>query len=246
MRMLSALMTGNPILARVGASIKQLRNRLGISQEELAERADLHRTYIAGIERGRRNITLKSMEKLANALQVSLEVLLGCREESGGAVGAGSAGLVDVLLVEDSPDDEALTLQAFAEVHFANRVSVVRTGAEALEYLFCTGKYLTRGSELQPHVVLLDLNLPKIGGLEVLRRLKAERKTRDIPVIVLTASSKSADVRESRRLGAATYIVKPVDFGNFTHATAQFNSLKWGLMTEYDAGRSVVRRGQSK
>lgn len=226
------LMSGTALLTIFGTSIRSFRKRLGISQEELAGRADLHRTYIAGIERGGRNLTLKSMERLASALQVSLEELIreGAVPSQQVAEERGRhADLVDLLLVEDSQDDIALTLEAFKEFKFANEVNVVRDGAEAFDYLWRAGRYASRGGKLLPDVVLLDLHLPKMGGREVLRRLKANELTRRIPVVVLTVSDDQGDITECQRLGAATYIVKPVNFQNFSRATPQLQ-LHWALV----------------
>jgi CheY-like chemotaxis protein len=200
----------------------------------LAERADLHRTYIAGIERGGRNITLKSIEKLAKALEVSIAHLLspanGTATESGSSHGTRLPGkFVDILLVEDSPDDVEMTLEAFREAGIANRIHVVSDGARALEYLFAAKPNGRSRTQQQPQVILLDLHLPKVSGLEVLRRLKRDPRTRTIPVIVLTVSQKSEDIIESRRLGAEAYIVKPVAFRNLSEVTPQL-SLQWALV----------------
>ena len=221
------------IAAEFGAAVRNQRFRLGLSQEELAERADLHRTYIAGIEGGGRNITLKNIAKLAKALEVSTAALLATdtdnlTQRGGRSQNFGTGRIVDILLVEDNADDVELTLQAFREMRIANRVQVVADGEMALNYLFCTGAYADRAGEDPPQVILLDLQLPKISGLEVLRRIKRDSRTRNIPVIVLTASQKSQDIAESRRLGAQTYIVKPVDFYNFSQVTPQLR-LQWAL-----------------
>jgi CheY-like chemotaxis protein len=206
---------------------------MGISQEELAGRADLHRTYIAGIERGGRNVTLKSIEKLARALEVSTAELLSPNGKvdrvagSGGA--AGDSRLNEILLVEDDVDDIELTLSAFAQAGIANPVHVVRDGGAALDYLFRTGKYARRPEGQQPPVILLDLTIPKVNGLEVLRRIKRDPQTRRIPVIVLTGSSKSRDISDCHRLGVSAYIIKPVDFQNLAQITPQFR-LQWALL----------------
>jgi two-component system, response regulator len=120
-----------------------------------------------------------------------------------------------ILLVEDNPDDEMLALRALTRNKIANRVDVARDGAEAVEYLF--GSPESPPAEL-PQVVLLDLKLPKIDGLEVLRRIRADERTRLLPIVVLTSSSEEKDLIESYSLGANSYIVKPVDFGQFTEA----------------------------
>lgn len=221
------------IVSRFGASVRILRHRLGISQETLAERANLHRTYIAGIEGGMRNVTLKCVDKLARALQVSTATLfLHNGQLEGRARPAGDEALgarcVDILIVEDNRDDVALTLEAFKQARIDNSVQVVHDGKEALDFLFCEGPYAGRKQTDRPQLVLLDLNLPKVSGLEVLRRIKADRRTRGIPVIVLTVSQRDRDIAECQRLGAETYIVKPVDFVALGQATPQLN-LNWAL-----------------
>lgn len=227
-------MTSQSIIARFGASVRKLRFRLGISQEVLAERADLHRTYIADIERGARNVTLKSIDRLANALQVSTADLLLQTCQTGESAppkpGIPPPGqLAEILLVEDDPNDVNLTLKAFQKAKIANHIHVVRDGAEALEYVFRTGNYAQRVAHGPPSLVLLDLNLPKVSGMEVLARLKADPSTQRISVIVLTASRSSPDVQESRLLGADAYIVKPVDFHSFSRVTPQLRLL-WALL----------------
>jgi CheY-like chemotaxis protein len=146
----------------------------------------------------------------------------------------GNKQFVDILLVEDNTNDVELTLHAFERSRFANRVHVVKDGAEALDYVFCRGIHAGRHQEDHPQIILLDLNLPKIGGLEVLRRIKADEKARNIPVIVLTGSQNDLDISESRRLGAATYIVKPVDFHRLSQVTPQL-SLNWALLKPNEA-----------
>ena len=135
---------------------------------------------------------------------------------------------MDVLLVEDNPDDVELTLHAFQKARFANRVSVVNDGAAALDYIFCQGDYAQRNRDETPKVVLLDLDLPKVNGLEVLNRIKTDKRTRSIPVLILTVSDDNYDIAECRRLGADNYIVKPVDFHRLSQATPCLN-LQWGL-----------------
>lgn len=225
-------MSSPSIIARFGASVRKHRFNLGISQEALAERADLHRTYIADIERGARNVTLRSIDRLAKALEVSTADLFLHTSETAPPQPTGQpvpGDLAEILLVEDDSSDAELTLLAFRKARIANHVRVVRDGEEALEYLFGSGEQTARRIAGQPAVILLDLNLPKIGGLEVLARLKADPRTQKIPVIVLTASQRSPDIQESRRLGADAYIVKPVDFQNFSQVTPRL-SLPWALL----------------
>jgi len=123
-----------------------------------------------------------------------------------------------ILLVEDNPDDEALTLRAFKKNNILNEIIVCRDGAEALDFLFAQGKYADRADEPLPQLVLLDLKLPKLDGTEVLRRMRANERTKLLPVVVLTSSKEDRDVIESYQLGANSYVRKPVDFTEFLQA----------------------------
>ena len=134
-----------------------------------------------------------------------------------------------ILLVEDNPDDEELTVVALKKSHIANEVVVARDGEEALDYLFATGPH--EGSTFVPAVILLDLKLPKIDGLEVLRRLRAHERTRRIPVVILTSSKEQEDVVEGYSLGANSYVRKPVDFDQFLEASRQLG-LYWLVLNE--------------
>lgn len=137
----------------------------------------------------------------------------------------------NILLVEDNPDDEDLTLRALEQNRIKNAVVVARDGAEALDYLFGTGKYTGRDTNLLPQVVLLDLKLPKIDGLEVLRRLRADNRTKLLPVVILTSSNEEQDKLKGYSLGANSYVRKPVDFVQFTDAVKQLG-LFWLLLNE--------------
>ena len=134
-----------------------------------------------------------------------------------------------ILLVEDNPDDEALTLRALKKSHVMNEVVIARDGVEALDYLFATGAYAGRDESVMPHLVLLDLKLPKVDGLEVLRRMRADERTRLLPVVVLTTSNEQRDIIDSYSFGANSYIRKPVDFLQFTEAVQQLG-LYWLLL----------------
>jgi len=142
---------------------------------------------------------------------------------------ANSDGRVDILMVEDNANDEALTLHELGKYHLTNRVQVVRDGQEALEYVFCTGRYAMRDINDQPNVILLDIKLPYVDGLEVLRRIKQDQRTRTIPVVMLTSSREESDLIESYRLGVNSYIVKPVDFDQFKEA-ARSLGMYWLLL----------------
>lgn len=136
-----------------------------------------------------------------------------------------------ILLVEDNPDDEELTRMALTESKILNKVVVAQDGPEALDYLMATGPYAGRDSSLDPELVLLDLKLPKLGGLEVLRRMRAEKRTQMIPVVVLTTSSEEEDIIASYRLGANSYVRKPVEFNHFAAAVKQLG-MYWLLLNE--------------
>ena len=126
-----------------------------------------------------------------------------------------------ILLVEDNADDEILTLRALKVNNIANEVVVARDGAGALDYLFGTGPHSGRDTSVRPQVVLLDLNLPKIAGLDVLRRIRSEESTRMLPVVVLTTSNEEKDLVDGYSLGANSYVRKPVDFAQFSEAVRQ-------------------------
>lgn len=138
---------------------------------------------------------------------------------------------IEILLVEDNPYDVELTLLAFKQHHLSNNIHVVRDGAEALDFLFKTGAYTGPELEDNPKVILLDLKLPKIDGLEVLRRIKSDPRTQSIPVVVLTSSREDRDIIESYQVGVNSYIVKPVDFEQFTQAVQQLG-FYWLLLNE--------------
>jgi two-component system response regulator len=142
----------------------------------------------------------------------------------------------EILLVEDSPDDVELTLHALQENNLANRIHVVRDGQEALDFLFCKGAYSERRFQDTPKLVLLDLKMPKVDGLEVLRTVKSHPHTRTIPVVVLTSSDEERDIIESYQLGVNSYVTKPVDFEQFTEAVRQLG-LYWMLFNRRPPGR---------
>lgn len=136
-----------------------------------------------------------------------------------------------ILLVEDNPDDEALAIRALKRHHISNEVIVAHDGVEALEYLFCKGMYAKRDINFKPTVILLDLKLPRIDGLEVLRRLREDDRTKLLPVVVLTTSSEEQDMLNSYSLGCNSYIRKPVDFVQFSEAIRQLG-MYWLSMNE--------------
>jgi len=138
---------------------------------------------------------------------------------------------VEILLVEDNPNDVELALRALQRHNLANKVFVVKDGVEALEFLFATGAHADRNVKNTPRVVFLDLKLRKVDGLEVLRRVKSDERTRAIPVVVLTSSREERDVVESYQLGVNSYIVKPVDFEKFVQAVSEVG-LYWVLLNQ--------------
>jgi CheY-like chemotaxis protein len=216
-------MTDGDLKVLFGTTIKSKRSELGMSQEELADRAGLHRTYVSDVERGMRNVSLISIEKLAHALGLSVWRLFE-KAANGSAVDQ-----LEILLVEDEPNDIELTQRAFKRARIANPVHIVNDGLAALDFLFARGAYADRQDKALPGVILLDLKLPKLDGLEVLRRIRQDDRTKNIPVVVLTASKFESDHSEARRLGINSYIVKPVDFRNFSEVTPQLQ-FDWKLV----------------
>jgi two-component system response regulator len=137
----------------------------------------------------------------------------------------------EILLVEDSPDDIELTLHALRQEKVANHIEVARDGEEALDFLFCRGSHAQRSFEQPPQVVLLDLKLPKVDGMEVLREIKKDPRTKAIPVVILTASREETDMVNGYHLGVNGYIQKPVDFDNFRNMVKQLG-LYWLVVNE--------------
>jgi two-component system response regulator len=142
-----------------------------------------------------------------------------------------TVGAVEILLIEDNPNDVEITLHAFRKHNLSNRIHVVRDGEEALEFVFCTGRYASRDIHSSPKIILLDLKLPLIDGLEVLRQIKGDPQTKKIPVVVLTSSRQEQDIVNSYDLGVNSYIVKPLDFDQFTEA-ARILGLYWVLLNQ--------------
>lgn len=138
---------------------------------------------------------------------------------------------IEILLVEDNPNDVELTLHAFKKNHIKNPVHIARDGAEALDFIFCRGAYAQRDPNSPPRLILLDLKLPKVDGLEVLEQLKSDPQTCSIPVVILTSSREEADIVKSYQLGVNSYIVKPVDLEQFVQATGQLG-MYWLVMNQ--------------
>lgn len=139
--------------------------------------------------------------------------------------------MTTILLVEDNPDDEALTMRAFKKSHLANDVIVARDGVEALDYVFGTGAYEGRDIADKPHLILLDLKLPRLDGMDVLKRIRSDERVNLIPVVVLTSSREQEDMVRSYALGANSYIRKPVDFNQFVQSVQQLG-LYWLVLNE--------------
>jgi two-component system response regulator len=138
---------------------------------------------------------------------------------------------VEILIVEDNPRDAELTIRALRKNNLANNVYVAEDGVEALDFFFCRGKYEKRNFNSPPKVVLLDLKLPKISGLEVLKAVKGDERTRNIPIVVVTSSKQEPDMKEAYGLGVNSYVVKPVDFDQFINAMSSLG-LYWLLVNE--------------
>lgn len=226
---MDTLVQGMDVKKPFGSAVRRWRGRLGVSQEELAGRAGLHRTYICDVERGARNVSLESIEKLARALEISTATLFSYEPAGSQTETKKFAGeaLVDILLVEDDPHDTEITMEALKGI--TNWVQVVCDGQAALDFLFCQGEFTNRQPSQRPQLILLDLRLPIIDGLEVLRRVKSVPQTSSIPVVVLTSSDRDRDIQTSKRLGAAGFIAKPVDMGSLTHVTPILR-YQWALL----------------
>jgi len=148
---------------------------------------------------------------------------------------------VDILLVEDSRDDAEMTLHALRHERLANRIFVVRDGEEALDFLFCDGEFFGRSFEHPPRLVLLDLKLPRVSGLEVLQRVKSDSRTRQIPIVVMTSSKEDRDLVNSYKLGVNSYIQKPVDFEQFRETVKQVG-MYWMVMNQQARGGSLAEK----
>lgn len=218
---------------------------MGYSQEVLAERSDLHRTYISDVERGARNLSLESITRLAEALDISVASLFPDELNPAATGRDDHAGLeqnfVEILLVEDNAADVELTLRAFKQARFANRVTVVTDGQAALDYLFRRGPHAEQSPARRPQVILLDLSLPKVSGLEVLRQIKSDPQVSLAHVIILSASNYQEDMARCRRLGAEDYLSKPVDFQGLSRVTPQLK-LDWAL---FKPAAEVIRSAKT-
>lgn len=209
-----------------GASVRKWREILKLSQEQLAKRAGLHRTYICDVERGARNISLEKIHRLAKALSIPLVALLADLEPKPASPLLKSDEMIDILIIEDDQTDITLTVENIKNWNISTRLYVVRDGIAALNFLFTTGEFSHRLVTDEPRLILLDLKIPKIDGLEILRRIKADPRTKAIPVVILTASQQEHHVAECRRLGVHDYILKPVTHESFSEISLKLD-LQW-------------------
>ena len=210
-----------------GASVKFWRNRLGLSQEALAERSDMHRTYICDVERGARNVSLETIERLALALEISASTLFFNYRKTSPDGRPNTDDMAEILIVEDNAAEASAALRALKQASLANRIQWIRDGQAALDFLFGNGRSEGRSGGL-PHLILLDLYLPGVDGLEILRQIRKDPLTRSIPVVALTSSSRSRDAVRCQRLGAQACIVKPINFHSFSEVVPRLN-LQWVL-----------------
>jgi two-component system response regulator len=197
---------------RLGAVVRACRHRLGLTQDELGSRSNLHRTYIADVERGARNVTLRSIINLAKALEVTVGNMLSHAADAGvwnaGSHDSSVVDVSDILLVEESATDAALTERVFKRARITNRLRIARSAEDAMAILLGASGSAKR-NPVRPRLILLGLKLPGMSGLELLRKIKADRRTRDVPIVVLANSWSDKAIIESGRLGVQNHIIKP-------------------------------------
>jgi CheY-like chemotaxis protein/DNA-binding XRE family transcriptional regulator len=197
---------------RLGAMVREFRHRLGLTQDELGFRSNLHRTYIADVERGARNVTLRSIINLAKALDVTVGRMLSHAADKGdtraGEEDASAAHMADILLVDDNGAEAALAVRAFKRARVTNRLRIARDAEEALGMLDgAQGKL----GPVRPGLILLNPILSGMSGVEFLRRIRMDRRTRDVPVVLIASAGRGKAFREYRRLGAANCIARPIE-----------------------------------
>jgi len=229
----------------VGYTIRDIRLEMNFTQEEVANRSGLHRTYITDVERGHRNISIESIEKIAAALQTPLSVIFErCEEKRTQPLhlvniarhqNTRAPHPIEILIIEDDPNFVELALHAFQMANVRNVIHVARDGAEALDCIFAAGSYETRKSLPPPSLILLDLKLPKIDGLDVLSKIRSNESTKHIPVIVMTASHSADDISRCEKLGVQQYLTKPISFGVFSTIAASIG-MQWLLLENRKAG----------
>lgn len=224
--------------ARFGSVVRSQRLSAGFSQEELAHRSGLHRTYVTDVERGARNPSLNSIKKLSGALGVSLSELF--RLVEGGELPAQLPGgpgdsreilhqrFAEILIADNEPGEIDSTLKALKEKNLANTVHFARDGTDALDFVFCTGPYKKRDILHPPELIVLDLKLDKVDGVEVLDRIRQNPITKSVPVVALVSQS-GQDIGRAQQLGISDVIVKPLDFQKLVTAVSQ-TGLSWALV----------------
>ena len=230
----------NPLNVAFGSAVRSLRKGLAITQEELAGRAGLHRTYVTNVERGVCNLSLGSISKLASALGTSISSLLvdvevsQTRLRKTGDIAFGAPKTpVEILLAEDDENDALLLQRAFKKARLRDCLHVVVDGEQAINYLSGRGAYSDREKHPLPFLMLLDLRLANAGGLAVLRRLKEDARTRAIPVVILTVEDRGREIAECSRLGAETWIAKPVNFERLSQVIPKLN-FRWLLLRQQE------------
>lgn len=212
---------------RLGLAVCISRQHLGITQEELAWRADLNRSYIADIERGARNVTLRTLTTLAAALELTVENLIVATSHAAGSTGEvrakkDNASSAEILLVEDTARDAALVARAFKRANLTNRINLVRDAEAGLDYLLGAGRYAHHRPS-RPSLILLDVDLPRMSGVEFLRTIKADERLRSIPVVVLTVSQHDHVVFECAKLEVADYLLKPLEIESLVRLMPRLN-----------------------
>jgi len=220
------ILHNSPLWIRFGTVVRQMRIAKKISQEVLAERAQLHRTYLTDVEHGKRNLSIDSIHKIADALEVSITDLFSQIEHAGtlhqdvieehAAAADERRDAVEILVVEDDPSYVELTLHALRTGNVSNKIHVVRDGEEALQYFFPKNETDARAARDIPKLILLDLKLPKVDGIEVLQKIRSHELMASIPVIVMTSSNDVVDFKQCQELGVQEYIVKPFNFEQFS------------------------------
>jgi two-component system response regulator len=228
-------------LSRFGSAVRSHRKRLGLSQEDLADRSGLHRTYITDVERGVRNVTMESISRLVRALDVPFTQIFGIMEgKQPGWQLAGehttspervSVRPVEILLVEGNRKHADGIARSLKQHGVTNRVSVVYSGEAALRRLYDGASPPGSDPPILPDIILLDITLSEINALEVLRRLRADGRTRAIPVVVLIPSGSDQDYSETTKLGVTFSINKPVDFCEFSTLMPKMG-FQWVLMDQ--------------
>lgn len=214
-----------PILLHFGMVVKNLRREKQLSQEELANRCRLHRTYITDIEHGTRNVSLKNISKIAHAMDVPLQdvfarvdqysqdgvhLIARTQDHSGSP-----RHPIEILLVEEDQDSIELTLQELHQRNISNKIHIMRSGEEAIKFLY-TGQPEGNTAVHIPKVLLLELELPGISGLDVLEKIRSDKRTKQIPVIAMTSSAAEIDKERCHQLGVEEYLAKPLNIDSFS------------------------------